>query len=141
MKKKQALIIHSHSKLSINFKAGWEKKKKKKHKQRGYCAFSNHTIVNQKRHSVGFLQNLLTKYCLPYLVLANLLRASNGLWGNKANSEHFPILPTALWHTSSLNIFLILCLFDLSTPTELNKGFQEKGQTRKVSSLFPMCYW
>lgn len=88
-------------------------------------------MVNQKGHSVGFFWDLLTKYCLSSL-LANLLRASNELRGNKANTKPFPILPTALPPTSSLNVFLTLCVFDLSAPTELSKNFQRWFRTSKA---------
>lgn len=63
---------------------------------------------------------------------ATLLRASKELRGNKANTEPFPGLPTALSPSISLNVFLLLCLLDPRAPTGLSKGFQEMVGTSKA---------
>lgn len=47
----------------------------------------------------------------------------------------FPGIPTALPPTISLNVFLLLCLFDLCSPTELSTGLQEMVWDKQSKSL------
>lgn len=57
----------SHTRLihTVNYQLqSWSDER---YRQRGYSALSNHTMLNQKRHSAGFLWDLLTKCCLSSL--------------------------------------------------------------------------
>lgn len=66
--------------------------------------------------------------------LANLFRASNELRGNKATQAvSRPSDCSAA--TISLNVFLLLCLFDLRSPTELSTGLQEMVWDKQSKSL------
>lgn len=133
---KKLTSTHSHSVLSTNFKVVGEKKPAK----RVLWFFFPTTQWKSEKTVFGILTRLINSRVFIFPFLANLLRASNELTGNKANTEPFPIFPNALPPTSSLNVFLILCLFDLNAPTQMSKGLQEV-LSDKPNKFLGFSYW